>query len=258
MRHNARNTKYSKLYRVRKKKSILNNRLFRSGVLSGAFFSILFYFLFFSEVFQIKEIIVSGAGKIPAEEIKSFFPAKNIFLVNSAKLKDDILDKFPQIAKIEIKRRFPGTLSVLAQERIEKAVWCQQEKCFFVDEEGIIFGSASGTERDLSRITKSVSAEAALGQKIIDRDLLSGILKIEKELRAQPEVFIKEFLIASDGKLEAVIKENWKIYFDPQKDLDWQLTKLKAVLESEIPESSRKNLEYIDLRFGNLAPYKYR
>jgi len=33
---------------------------------------------------------------------------------------------------------------------------------------------------------------------------------------------------------------------------------LRAVLEEEILPEKRKNLEYIELRFGNLAPYKYK
>jgi len=29
-------------------------------------------------------------------------------------------------------------------------------------------------------------------------------------------------------------------------------------LEEKIPPESRKDLEYIELRFGNLAPFKYK
>jgi len=53
----------------------------------------------------------------------------------------------------------------------------------------------------------------------------------------------------------------WEIYFNlqkDQKDIDWQLVKLRAVLEEKIPSENRKDLEYIELRFGNFAPYKYK
>ena len=45
---------------------------------------------------------------------------------------------------------------------------------------------------------------------------------------------------------------------NPQERVEWQLTKLEVNLKEEIPPESRKNLEYIELRFGNFAPYKYK
>jgi len=69
---------------------------------------------------------------------------------------------------------------------------------------------------------------------------------------------VQELLIVSEARFEAKTLEGFQIYFNFQEDLDWQLTKLKAVLEEEISQERRKNLEYIDVRFGNFAPYKYR
>ena len=67
----------------------------------------------------------------------------------------------------------------------------------------------------------------------------------------------KEFIIFSEH-LNVKTSEDWEVYLNPQEDINWQLTKLGAVLEEEIPLEKRKDLEYIELRFGNFAPYKYR
>jgi hypothetical protein len=65
-------------------------------------------------------------------------------------------------------------------------------------------------------------------------------------------------LIISEEELHFQTQDNWEIFINPQKDIDWQLTKLKEALEEAIPKEKVKNLEYIDLRFGNFAFPKYK
>ena len=69
---------------------------------------------------------------------------------------------------------------------------------------------------------------------------------------------LREFLIVSNERLDIKTQEGWSIRLDPQRELGWQLTKLKTDLTQEIPAESRESLEYIDVRFGNFAPYKYK
>ena len=81
----------------------------------------------------------------------------------------------------------------------------------------------------------------------MEKELLSKILEINTELK-NLEILAKEVLIVSDDRLNVETQEDWEIYFNPKKDLNWQLTKLKAVLEENyLPK------EYIDLRFGDRA-----
>jgi len=64
--------------------------------------------------------------------------------------------------------------------------------------------------------------------------------------------------MVSQDRINVQTEQGWKIYFNPQEDISWQITKLSSVLEKEIPPEDRENLEYIELRFGNLAPFKYK
>jgi len=77
-------------------------------------------------------------------------------------------------------------------------------------------------------------------------------------LNNELKIPLQEFVYAADDKLVAETSEKWQIYFNLQDDINWQMTKLKAVLAEKIPENQRKNLEYIEVRFGNFAPYKYK
>ena len=107
-------------------------------------------------------------------------------------------------------------------------------------------------------IRNSVEIEKIdLGEKAIGKEDLSKILAVSSKL-SDFKIPVKEFLIVSEEKLEVLTSEDWKIYLSLRADIDWQMTKLRAVLEEKIPPENRKNLEYIELRFGNLAPLKYR
>jgi cell division protein FtsQ len=266
--------RYRKPYRIKQKKSIFRNRFFWFGILGLVVSGGIFYLLVFSALFQIEKVTVFNNKKIPKERIQDivkenlerkiiFFKSKSIFLIDLKKIKENVLNNFPSIAEIEINRRFPNTLNLKVTERKEVGIFCYQEACFLLDKEGIIFENVP-KEIPLLKIQKlNIDKEMKLGERMIEKELIQPILEVETKLRdyiplAAPDFKITEFSIISEERINAKTSEGWEIYFNPQRDINWQLTKLKALLENEIPAEKRKDLEYIELRFGNSAPYKYR
>lgn len=251
--------KYRKPYRVKKKKSLLKSRYFWRLVLGLIFAGEIFYVIYFFSYFQIKEIKVIGNEKVRSEAIKNFVPLGSIFLVDSKKITGDILNYFPQVAEVKTDRKFPDKLFIHITEREANAAWCYKDSpCFIADKNGVVFEKLPQLPHDYINIKDfDRRSEPVLGEKIIEPDLLASIRDIAEkasDMGITPEVFT----ILPEGRLNMKIVDSGEVYFNPQGDLRWQLTKLKAVLEKEIPENRRKNIEYIDLRFGNLAPYKYR
>lgn len=260
---------FRKPYRIKRKKSILKNRFFWLTLLILIIFGVAFYLFIFSSFFQVEEIIVSGEERVSKDEIESivekklekkilFFPTKSIFLVNLNQIKEDILGSFPQIAEIEIGRGFPDALNIIAIERLAIATFCQKEKCSLLDNEGIIFEETKITG-DLTKIRdgQEIDSTFVLGEKVIEKDYLEKILKIQENLSEELEIRTEEFIVFSE-RLNVKTTEGWEIYFDPKGDLNWQITKLSLVLKEKIPPENRKDLEYIELRFGDLAPFRYR
>jgi len=259
---------FRKPYRVKRKKSIFKNRFFWLSILGLIIFGALFYFFIFSSFFQVEKIIVSGNEKISEEEISSlikknvekkilFFSTKSIFLTNLKKIRENLLDNFPQIAEIEMARGFPNVLSARITERTEIAVFCQVENCFLLDTNGVIFEEAQ-VEDDLIKIINEQKINGAvLGEKVIEKDYLEKVFKIQKYISEEFEFEVKEFFVFKE-RLNAKTNEDWEIYFDPKGDLNWQLTKLRLVLEEKIPSEKRRDLEYIELRFGDFASFRYR
>ena len=266
----AKSQVFRKPYRIKKKKSIFRSKFLWLTILILIIFGGIFYLLYLSPYFQIKEIKISGNEKVPTEKILSpvqkeigqkllFFSTKSIFLVNLSQIKKGILDNFPQIAEVEIKRRLPSSLGIDVSERQGIANFCQEEQCFLLDGEGVIFEEVPKENLSAPLIKKLGEAGPLpkLGGEVIEKELLSKILEITSELK-NLGIPSTEVLIVSDDRLNVKTQENWEIYFNPQGDVSWQLTKLKAVLEKFIPSEKRKDLEYVELRFGNSAPYKYR
>lgn len=260
---------YRKPHRMKRKKPVYKNKVFGFAVIFLALFAVILYLSCFLPKVQIEEIRISGNQKIQTDAIKNyilaeagksimFLPSKSIFLFSPKKAEENILAAFSQIDKIKIDRDFFNTLDVVVAERKPSAFFCRQENCFLIDEQGVAFERGSSTE-GLLKISDEQNSDSLelFGQALGENDL-SKILLINSKLKNDLGIDVGEFLISSQDRLIALTKEGWNIYFYLKGDVDWQLTKLKAVLDEKIPQEKRKNLEYIELRFENLAPFKYK
>lgn len=267
-------------------------------VFSGVFYLICFHSFFQVKEIRIEKVSVDEAElHLPphpaprdsvTESLESllnekisqkvlFFPSQSIFLTDFGEIKKEILKSFPHIAEVDLKRKFPHTVLLEIKERKPAAIFRQADKNFFVDKEGVIFESLDldVTSQDFIIFKKQADEEVNLGEKMAEEDpfffplvplgssvikeeQLSKILEVESKLKNELKILVEEILVVSEARFDAKTLEGFQIYFNFQEDLDWQLAKLKALLEEEIPLESRKDLEYIDVRFGNFAPYKYR
>lgn len=249
--------RYKKNYRTRKKKSIIKNRFFWLFCLIAASSGGIIYFLIFSSVFQIEKIQVFGTKKTSSEEIIKIVSAaqKNIFLANLNEITKNILEKYPQIAKIDLKRKLPNGLMIQVEERTAVAIFCQsiteEENCYFIDREGVMLEKVSQMSLEMPKI---------IGESIIEKGEIEQILKINFRLKNDLEIPIEGFFSASKEKLTIKTLEGWEIYFNPKENFDWQLTELSIILKERIPPEKRRNLEYIDLRFEKIFifPETYR
>lgn len=259
--------RYRKPHSYKKKKSIFSTKAFWLVVFFVLLTSGAFYMICFSSFVQIKEIKISGNQKVSAEAIQEivkkrseknilFFPSQSIFLADLSQMRKDVLEKFLLIGGVKLKRNFFNTLTVDVSEREPVAVLLQGESIFNLDEEGIIFEKAF-LEDGLMMIIDRQKTNS-LGEKAIEKEKLARILSINSKLKSDMSLPIQWFEIESEEKLNLVMSEGWQAYFDLRKDVSWQLTKLEAVLEEKIPPEKRRDLEYIELRFGNFAPFKYK
>lgn len=261
---------YKKPYRIKKKKSILKSRFFWFSI----FFVILcigiFYLIYLLPFIQIKEINVSNNNKVSTDEVKNlawhnleikilFFDSKSILLLDTNKIKNSIIEKYPQIEKIIVKRILPDKLSIEIKEREPYGLFCKDDtNCWYFDKTGVAFEWIQNNLLPMTRIEDlSYGKEVNLGDKVINKDFLGKINNTDDKIINDLKINIEQFVIPSQGRLNVQTTDGWEIYFDPDKDLNWQLIELETVLQREIPPDKLGTLEYIDLRFSKVF-YKFK
>lgn len=280
---------YRKPYRIRKKKSILKSRYFWFTILALILAGGIFYTIYFLPFIQVREINVSGTQKVSGEEIKNLtnteisqkiflFESKSILFIDSAKIKNNILQQFPQIGKATVKRGLPDKLNIEVKERESVGIFCQDNiNCWYLDENGVVFENTGRFEvidpvlidgAEVFSINENIvqsgleikdtinKSEIKLGSNVIDKVLFEKIQNLAKKLSSDLAINITEFIIPSQGRLDAKTSEGWEMYFDSTSDLNWQVIELGQLLQKEIPSDKRGNLEYVDLRFSKVY-YKY-
>ncbi|MEA2097936.1 MAG: FtsQ-type POTRA domain-containing protein [Patescibacteria group bacterium] len=112
---------------------------------------IIIYFVFFSKFFIIEETNISGNKTISREGIEKIIEnensnkalvilsRKNFFLSDKDKLREKLLNEFPEIETIMIKKKFPNTLEIEITEKNPLILWCRTENCYYLDLKGIAF-----------------------------------------------------------------------------------------------------------------------
>ncbi len=254
---------YRRPHRYRKKRSFFRKRFFWLGILAFGFFVVIFYCLFFPAAFQVEKIIVTGEEKVAKQDIEFlveqrlenkilFLKTRSIFAVDTGQIKKDILNLFPQIAALEVKRGFFDAINVVVVERQGVAQWCGEEGCFLLDNTGVIFEEVLKIKPGLILVDASQPESVSLGDRVVDEGSLAQIFDIQSKLTDHTNLSIVEAILVSEERLNMETTEGWQIYFNRKGDLDWQITELALILEKQISPEKRDRLEYIDLRFSRV------
>lgn len=243
---------------------------FWAVVLTGVICGVAAYNIFFSPFFQIGEVLIYSNSKVGFEptflttvartELSRnvlFLNTRSIFLLSPDKIEKKILENFPSLAKVEVKRKWPDAIALLVQEREAKAVWCSQSACFLIDGEGVIFEEALDNFNQLIIRHPEYSKEVNLGKQVLSEQEMAEILTLRDALRNELQMDIPELAIVSPERINVLTPDGWEAYFNfPVDDLQWQIMRLKLVLQEQIPAERKPELKYIDLRFSKVY-YKY-
>jgi hypothetical protein len=257
--------------RIKKRKPIFKSRFFLFGFLLVILVGSLANFLFFSPVFQVQRVLATESTR--GEEMVAlaqkfvhsrvlFLETKSIFLAKRNTMEQLVLEQFPEVERVRVFYDFPSTLVLRVIERKEVAQWCNTNSCFALDDKGVIF-RAEGSKNFMRIISSLGSQKVALGEHVLAGSLLSLLLEFQSRVEQidpirQAKAKILSSDIVSNARVNFLLSEGWKIFFNPEESLDWQITKLRLVLEKKIPTEKRGALEYVDVRFGNQAYLKYR
>ncbi len=272
---------HPKIRSLKPKKKFWQNPLF--WIIFGLLITtIILYLILFYPKFQIKNIEISGNEKVKSEDIQNTasenlnkkiltfkifnIESHSIFITDANNLLKSLLNTFPKIENVNIQKKFPNSIILTIKERQPFAIFCQNaDNCFLIDKNGIIFEQLSrdlrsldatqSTSKDMMVITKEqIDANTFTGKDVIDKNIMDIIDKVERNLKNNFQIDIKEVLVANP--LVFKTSENWQIYFEATQDIDPQIIKMNALLKNEITKDDRKKLQYIYLQYKDRAYYK--
>lgn len=261
--------------RFKKKKSVrtfFKNKIFWYGFFGIILFCSLAYLLFFSSIVKVENIeIIADSGlshlvspieqSVQQEFEKSFLKVltrDSFFLVSSGNIEKRILQEFPEIEQVSARKKIFQSLVLDIFPREPVGIWCYQkfDECFLIDDKAIIFKSVATTseqtENKLFLMLSETEIKKEFLEPVIGQDEIEQIILIYKTIKDNLDIEMKHFRLSENENLKVITRDLWEIRFALDADIALALTKLKLVLEQEITEDKRKNLEYIDLRFSKV------
>ncbi|MFA5878532.1 MAG: FtsQ-type POTRA domain-containing protein [Candidatus Staskawiczbacteria bacterium] len=253
---------------MKRKESIVRKPIFWWCALILVLIGAGIYVFIFLKTFQVSSVSIVGNIKVQTRDIEAlvsertdrrflFLASRSIFLVNSKGITAEILKQYPAIDSLKIQKKLPSSLIINILERKPLAVFCDsKEACFFIDDKGIAFEQVESTIGGFAIVRHNSGSSIALGGEAVKGDIARVISKIQQDLQGKFQINIDEANIVSNERLNVKTSEGWEVYFDLTADIDLPVEKMNLLLEKEIPQESRAELQYIDLRFKDRAYYK--
>jgi len=233
---------------------------------------ILAYILFFSPYLKINHINAQGTEKVKSSDLTAaasdclqgrffkIFPKNNFFLVSGSIIENSLKEMFKDAKNIAVVKKFPASMTISASDRQKILVYCSLEKCFWVDEEGVIFEEAPEIYGGKNITLKDNSGrQVSLGDKVLEDNFILFLQNAGPVVSGKNNLNIVNYEISAypTATISAITSDGWKIIFDLGAGLESQADTLQAVLDEKIKDQ-RSQLDYVDLRARNRVYYKMK
>lgn len=230
------------------------------------------YLLFYSPIFSIENSIVDQAVETSGEEVKGvveeaysgrsfgLFPNRNIFIVSSEKIEEKIIESFPSVYYVSVKKDFPNILRITLKERRNVMVWKNGDTFHYVADDGVVTKKLALSEvegRVLPLVESLNGGGPQIGEVITNSKIIRFIDILQQEFTQKTSIEIDSYALPSSGAGDIHIQtqEGPVVYFSLERTVESQIQNLILLLQDELG-GSISGLEYIDMRVGNWVYYK--
>lgn len=215
-----------------------------------------------AEILSVEKIIANVSDSIKSKYV-FIIPKNHILIASKEEIANNLLSSFPRIKELTVNKNFPNSLAIIIKERQSAALLCAGEnnppaggECAYIDEDGFVFERAPYFSGE---IFLKFFDERDVGNSVSDKQLLSeeqfkGLIDFKNYLFRE-NIKIPSINLKKDGIYELQTNKGWFILLNERNDFRIAFENLKTAFDSSIKEN-QKNLEYIDLRFGNKVFYK--
>lgn len=223
---------------------------------------------------RIHAIAIQGNSLLTTDELEralrqsisgrrwGVFANDNFFLIFPNQSERALREHFPLIASVEMQKIFPDALVVSIRERTPWGIVCQDvsggapQSCAYVDQSGAAYETISNFSGWLLPVIYIASFPPT--GPTIEPQLLSAYSQSAEQLKTiQIQLQSMSVGTSTPGDVRLRLEEGWDLLVSVHQPVGEWVGVLGAILEREIGEQ-RKNLEYIDLRFGKKVFYRFR
>lgn len=189
------------------------------------------------------------------------FARDNFALFPRGKIDSTLREKYSSIESVKIRLKNLHSIKIIISEYEPIATWCdraEKERCYFVNSQAKIF-LEEPLVHTYNLITLRDSVEGRpIGNTYESKDFLEGIV-LFNDLLESADLNItnvstedgETFILKTGSGLELFIDKS-----DPIKTVFENL--LTVIDQEAIHKEQFRNIEYIDLRFGNKVIYKLK
>lgn len=210
----------------------------------------LVYLFFYSPIFKIKNIIVEGAF-LEGSGFEGLM-AKNILFINTADVKNEFSQKYPELNIVKIVRGLPDTLKIKLEEHQAKILWQTQDKNYLVDSSGVIFKEIEGVS-DLPQVKDNKDLAVVLNRPVVTTNFINFIAELNANFNQETGLIIDRYAVNETiFQIDAVTVLGWKVIFDTTRKAQDQLSDLSRFLKDHQSEVK----EYVDVRVEGRVYYK--
>lgn len=267
--------------RKEKSRGNIRARMVRWLFLGGIALSALVYVPHIPQL-QIEEIEVGGVDEKTGGEIREFVidalagkvggvvPRRMFFAVGSTRLAERIGHEFPKLKEVQVRKRFPDSLTIQASERELFAILCNDKerdissvsalvKCAYLDADGIAYSAAPIFAGRLILKIRTDFEEIAIGREVFVPALIEKFRFITLALASKMGIAVEWFELSErvPSEFRVATADGLSLFFRVEDEYENAFRVLGRVLENEIGDR-RARVDYIDLRFGNKVFYKMK
>lgn len=224
---------------------------------------------------RIQTVSIEGARTVAQQALEAhvreelegkhffLFPKDNIFLYPKAELAAALLLNYPTLREVVVAAEDFTTLSVAAQDREPRALWCgaslaAPEECLLLDEEGAAYAQAPEfSENPYVRYYGALVGEALPKQFLEQERFRSLAALVDAIALEQPDASVRGVEVGEDVRL--VLESGFVLMFVLEDDGGDVFERFTLALTAE-PFNGRalSAFEYLDLRFGDKLYYKVK
>lgn len=232
----------------------------------------LVHFLFFSMIFDVREVGFNGLDTMSSDEfqlkindqlnqkILKYLPRRNnILFVNTGNLETELTSAYPIFKSVNVQKKLPHALVLEFLERKPVGIWCfgstpLTTSCSYFDQDKVLWGQPAKSSGFIFLTVED--QRKTEDRRRVDNHFFKPIMEVARNMSGEirniviPEKSFNEF---------RVYTVDYYIIFTTDSDIQSQLDVLKIFMNDKIkdsPPADGFHPQYIDLRIDGRVYYK--